>query len=230
MKKWKVELKVEGMKETRVINAESYHDVPYRVAESMNITDYVICDWKEDKNINKYELIDNRLHDDDVKKAVKAHNWEYVVNSIVDFFSEKDSGKNGKIWEIVTKLYLNGYKGNSCIVSPKGKVDVTYKGNKIEIKSNCGQLDMNTLFKNNYICYTMDNEKDIYHPENGKIAEPSEWFNMLDDIGLVRNNKKSSSGVRATAIQSYKNSKKKTDALRVALSHYITVAEWAEMV
>lgn len=178
----------------------------------------------------KYELIEKRLHEDDVKKAVKEGNWEYVVNSIVGYFSEKDSGKNGKIWEIVNKLYLNGYKGNSCIVSPKGKVDVTYKGNKLEIKSNCGQLEMDSLFKNDYVCYTMNNEIDIYNPGNGKIAKPAEWYDMLDDIGLIRNNKKSSSGLRTTAIQSYKNSKKKTTALEIALNEYITLAEWAERV
>ena len=180
--------------------------------------------------MNKYEQIEKRLHDTDVKVAVYSNEWHYVVDAIKPFFSDKDSGKNGKIWEIVTKLYLNGYKGNSCIVSPKGKVDVTYKGNKLEIKSNCGQLEMDSLFKNDYVCYTMDNERDIYNPECGKIAEPAEWYNMLNEIGLIRNNKKASSGARITAIQSYKNSKKKTVALETALDNYMTTEEWAAIV
>lgn len=180
--------------------------------------------------MTKYEMIEKRLHEQDVKNAVKNRDWKYVVNSITGYFSEKDSGKNGKIWEIVNKLYLNGYKGNSCIVSPKGKVDVTYKGNKLEIKSNCGQLEMDNLLKNDYICYTMDNESDIYNPENGKIAKPAEWYDMLDNIGLIRNNKKSSSGLRTTAIQSYKNSKKKTIALEQALSEFVTLKDWKETV
>ena len=178
--------------------------------------------------MTKYELIEKRLHETDIKVAVHANEWQYVVDEIKPFFSDKDSGKNGKIWEIVTKLYLNGYKGNSCIVSPKGKVDVTYKGNRLEIKSNCGQLEMDTLFKNDYVCYTMNNDIDIYNPENGKIAKPAEWYDILDDIGLIRNNKKSSSGLRTTAIQSYKNSKKKTAALEIALNDLVTLKEWKE--
>ena len=180
--------------------------------------------------MTKYELIEKRLHENDVKKAVKEHDWKYVVNSIVDYFSEKDSGKNGKIWEIVNKLYLNGYKGNSCIVSPKGKVDVTYKGNKLEIKSNCGQIDINDLFSMDYVSYTMKSEIDIYHPENGKVATPEEWYNMLNDMGLIRQAKKDRNGVRNTAIQSYKNSKKKMTQLENNLEEYITLENWKDTV
>ena len=180
--------------------------------------------------MNKYELIEKRLHEDDVKVAVKSQNWEYVVNSIIGYFKDTDSGKNGKIWEIVTKLYLNGYKGNSCIVSPKGKVDVTYKGNKLEIKSNCGQLDMESLFNMDYVCYTMYSEIDIYNPERGKVATPDEWYNMMNNIGLIRQAKKDRNGVRNTAIQSYKNSKKKTIQLASNLDEYITTKDWKDTV
>lgn len=180
--------------------------------------------------MNKYELIEKRLHEEDVKTAVKNCNWDYVVNSIIGYFKDTDSGKNGKIWEIVTKLYLNGYKGNSCIVSPKGKVDVTYKGNKLEIKSNCGQLDIESLFNMDYVCYTMYSEIDIYNPEHGKVTTPAEWYEMMDNIGLIRQAKKGSSGVRGTAIQSYKNSKKKTIQLANNLDEYITTEIWKNTV
>lgn len=184
----------------------------------------------EKMTMNKYEMIEKRLHENDVRSAVKNQNWEYVVNSITGYFKDTDSGKNGKIWEIVTKLYLNGYKGNSCIVSPKGKVDVTYKGNKLEIKSNCGQLDMESLFNMDYVCYTMYSEIDIYNPERGKVATPAEWYNMMDNIGLIRQAKKDRNGVRNTAIQSYKNSKKKTVQLANNLDEYITIKDWKDTV
>lgn len=150
-------------------------------------------------------------------------NYEITIEQ----FKETDCGRYGKAFEINVKHFLNGNRGNSDKVSAKGKTDVKYHGFKLEIKSNCGELD--GIEKNDYIIYSMDNERDYITPEQAIVIPADTFKEMLEDLGLVRV-KKSSSGMKKTTIQSYKNSKKKSAALEIALSEYITLAEWAKRV
>lgn len=174
-----------------------------------------------------YDKIEEILRTEKVRQAVKVHDWETVVETILPNFSEKDSGRMGKIYEIVTKLYLNGYRGNSCIVSSKGKVDVIYKGKKMEVKSNCGELD--DILKRNCdgVIYTMSNKEMVFTPENGRVFTADDFIETIEVLDLVRE-KRSSSGYMRTTIQSYANSKKKATRLANALSERPTLEEWIE--
>lgn len=151
----------------------------------------------------------------------------FDYNVTIEQFKNTDCGRYGKAFEINVKHFLNGNKGNSDIVSRKGKTDVQFHGLKLEIKSNCGELD--GIEKNDFIIYSMDNESDYIQPEHAVVIPASEFMALFEELGLVRV-KKATSGVKKTTIQSYKNSKKKKAALRIALDNYITLAEWAEMV
>ncbi len=158
------------------------------------------------KPMNKYEALENFLHTDLCKALVKGEHWETLSKCMLYFFKESDCGKYGKIFEIIIKLYLNGYRGNSCIVSPKGKVDVTYKGKRIEVKSNCGELD--DIRKSEYVVYTMDNEAEVNTPQYARVLPVDSFMYVLESINLIRT--KTNKGYVKTTIQSYKNSKKRS--------------------
>lgn len=145
----------------------------------------------------------------------------------IDNFKPNDSGKYGKAFEINVKLTLNGNRGNSGRVSAKGKIDVQYKGKKLEIKSNCGELEK--IAKNDFVIYTMDNERDFQSPERASVIPADEFFQMMESLGLVRE-KKTTGGYIKTTIQTYKNSKKKTAALATALANYPTLGDWMQTV
>ena len=157
------------------------------------------------KKESVYKAINERLHEADMKKAVKDNDWKKVVDTILPMFNPKDSGRYGKIFEIVVKLYLNGYKGNSCIVSAKGKVDVTYKGEKIEVKSNCGELDD---IKAKTMIYTMENTIDVYQPGRAVVITTEKFFGVLESENLIKVTKKTS-GYTKHNIQTYRNSKRR---------------------
>lgn len=145
----------------------------------------------------------------------------------IENFKANDSGKYGKAFEINVKRALNGGRGNSSKVSAKGKTDVQYHGKKLEIKSNCGELEK--ISKNDYVVYTMDNVAEFDKPWYASVIPADEFFQMMEDLGLVRE-KKTTGGYTKTTIQTYKNSKKKTLALRVALAKYPTLVDWMETV
>ena len=145
----------------------------------------------------------------------------------IDNFKFNDSGKYGKAFEINVKRALNGGRGNSSKVSAKGKTDVQYHGKKLEIKSNCGELEK--ISKNDYVVYSMDNMAEFDKPWYASVIPADEFFQMMESLGLVRE-KKTTGGYIKTTIQSYKNSKKKTLALRVALAKYPTLVDWMETV
>lgn len=157
------------------------------------------------KKENVYKAINDRLHENDMRKAVKSKDWKTVVDTILPMFNPNDSGRYGKMFEIIIKLYLNGYKGNSCIVSAKGKVDVTYKGEKIEVKSNCGELDD---IKAKTMIYTMENTIDVYQPDKAIVITTDKFFDILKNENLIKVTKKTS-GYTKHNIQTYRNSKRR---------------------
>lgn len=142
----------------------------------------------------------------------------------IDYFNIKDSGRFGKAFEINVKQYLNGGRGNSSKVTLKGKADVHFHGLRLEIKSNCGEIN-DDFMKNDYIVYTMDNKTAYDEPELAIVVTPKEFINILNNLGLIRT-KKATNGYTKTAIQSYSNSKKKTVALANALARCMTLKDW----
>lgn len=147
-------------------------------------------------------------------------NYMETINN----FKTTDSGRFGKAFEINVKNFLNGKKGNSDIVSGKGKTDVHFHGVKYEIKSNCGEINKG-MEKNGYIIYTMDSETDYCQPGQAFVIPAGEFVEMIKKLGLMRT-KKSTNGELKTTIQTYRNSKKKTLALALALAQYPTLNEW----
>ena len=138
-------------------------------------------------------------------------------NETIKQFKETDNGRFGKALEINVKMYLNGNRGNSDRVSAKGKNDVKHKGKIFEIKSNCGEL--NNIEKNDYIIYSMDNEKDFANPDSIYVFTPEDFLYIMETCGLVRR-KKTTGGYTVKAIQSYRNSKKKSAMLAEMLETY----------
>ena len=193
-----------------------------------NLTiEYIAMNLERIEHGERYVCINEYLHKEEIKALVQAKEWTILSTMLLDFFKVTDSGRFGKVWEIVTKLYLNGYKGNSCIVSAKGKVDVTYKGKRIEVKSNCGEIGAD-FERNDLIIYTMDNKRDISNPANGKVMTPALFMDLMErEMGLIRYNKKNKAQGRVVsrAIQSYANSKRKSSALAIKLMGYKTTAE-----
>ena len=160
----------------------------------------------------------------DAEKMILLYTSFLDPSQTIKLFKESDSGRHGKAYEINTKRYLNGKRGNVYTVSSKGKTDVVHKGLKYEIKCNCGEL--NDIEQNDYVVYTMEAEAIYSKPEQAHVIPANEFLTMLDNIGLIRYSKRSTSGTVKRAIQSYKNSKKKTILLANALKQYPTLGEW----
>lgn len=147
-------------------------------------------------------------------------NYTNTINQ----FKTTDCGRYGKAFEINVKHFLNGNRGNANKVSAKGKTDVQNKGIKYEVKSNCGEIN-DDILKNDYIIYTPDNMTDFEQPEQAFVIPAQAFVDMFQALGLVRT-KKSTNGQLKTSIQSYRNSKRKTEMLFNALAQYSTLGEW----
>lgn len=147
-------------------------------------------------------------------------NYTNTINQ----FKETDCGRYGKAFEINVKHFLNGNRGNANKVSAKGKIDVQSKGIKYEVKSNCGEINEDIL-KNDYIIYTPDNMRDFERPEQAFVIPAQAFVDMFHALGLVRT-KKSTNGQLKTSIQSYRNSKRKTEMLFNALVQYSRLGDW----
>ena len=152
----------------------------------------------------------------------------HYLNEIVN---EKDSGKFGKAFEIAVKVYMNGLRGNSKTVASailKNHVrgtDVQWKKDLYEVKSNCGELDDIYLHKCKYVIYTPDNEIDCFNPGNAYVIPVHDFIASVENCGLKRV-KLSSSGHVKTTIQTYRNSKKKTNLWYATLEQFPTLREW----
>ena len=149
----------------------------------------------------------------------------FNYNETINRFKATDCGRYGKAFEINVKHFLNGNRGNSDVVSAKGKTDVKYRGMTFEIKSNCGEIAK--IEKNHFVIYTMDNKNDFDRPENARVIPSVEFVQIINHIGLFRT-KKTTNGYMTYAIQTYNNSKRKTKALTEALAKYPTLKTWVE--
>ena len=147
----------------------------------------------------------------------------FNYNETINQFKASDSGKYGKALEINVKHFLNGNKGNTDRVSAKGKTDVTSKGVKYEVKSNCGEINDN-IMSNDFIIYSYDNKSDWNKPEQCHVIPAADFINELEQLGLIRV-KKSTNGQLKKTIQSYANSKRKLIAWVTAINKYPTLAD-----
>ena len=169
------------------------------------------------------------ITEEDVTNAlaerIKYH-WDNMTDTEKTLyeFKDTDAGKYGKAFEINVKHYLNGNRGNANKVSAKGKTDVQNKGIKYEIKSNCGEIN-DDILKNDFIIYTPNNVDDYSEVQRAYVIPAEDFVTMFNDLGLVRT-KKSTNGQLKTTIQSYRNSKRKTQMLFNALAQYSTLGEW----
>lgn len=147
----------------------------------------------------------------------------FNYNETINQFKANDCGKYGKAFEINVKHFLNGNRGNTNRVSAKGKTDVTSKGVKYEVKSNCGEINDNIL-TNDFIIYTYDNERDFNRPDMAHVIPAHDFVKLIEQLGLMRT-KKSTNGQLKKTIQSYKNSKRKATLWANAIDSYPTLAE-----
>ena len=139
------------------------------------------------------------------------------IAKILENFS--DDGRKGKAFEGISKIADTHYiRGNSVVTSNKQAYDTTIKGRMVEYKTGCGELD--TLIQhykngdNVLVCYSPYADiTDRYW------LSVRDFINGLSSIGLIRK-KKSSRGKEITAIQSFKNSRKKTAELFDMLNTY----------
>lgn len=161
-----------------------------------------------------------RLKRKEVKTMKKTINYTETINR----FKVTDSGRFGKAFEINVKHYLNGNRGNSDIVSAKGKTDVKSKGIKYEIKSNCGEINAD-IMRNDFIIYTDDNEAIYDKPELAHVIPTADFINLIDRVGL-RRVKKSTNGQLKVTIQSYRNSNRKHMMWHNAISQYPTLEQF----
>ena len=130
------------------------------------------------------------------------------IQSILDEYKDTSSGKYGDAFERVVKIYFNGKRGNWNKVASKGHTDMKWHGFTFEIKSNCGQLDIDDLLKKDFVIYDDNNTKDIFNIEVATVMTPNDFLKHLKECGLLRT-KKYTNGKVGFAIQSYKNSMKK---------------------
>jgi hypothetical protein len=139
------------------------------------------------------------------------------ISRILD--NAQDDGRNGKAFEGFCKIADCGYiRGNNVVTSNKKPYDTTLYGSPIEYKTGCGELDTLIEHYNNndpvIVCYSPTADKyDRYW------LTVEDFIDGLSSIGLIRK-KKSSRGKEVTAIQSFKNSRKKTAELYDMLSTY----------
>ena len=82
---------------------------------------------------------------------MKKEEMRKIAIETLNYFKETDCGRYGKAFEIMTKQYLNGNKGNSKKVTLIGKHDVKHNGKVFEIKSNCGEINDNIMI--NFIVF-----------------------------------------------------------------------------
>lgn len=133
--------------------------------------------------------------------------------------NSNDDGRNGKAFEGLSKIADNRYiRGNSVVTSNKQAYDTTINGRMVEYKTGCGELDALIQHYNNgddiIVCYSPYADiTDRYW------LTVRDFIDGLSSIGLIRK-KPSSRGKEVTAIQSFKNSRKKTAELFDMLNTY----------
>lgn len=158
-----------------------------------------------------------------------------------------NSGSDGRMCELAVKMCMNNYRFNGIVASAKS-VDTVKKINgrvcKFEIKSGCGtlcNLDRNgnivnsPLLKSDYVVYTPRYYYDTPVAKQTYVFAVPDFLFVLEECGLIRykysgaqyfTNEKGQRERKANAfydkltIQSFFNSKRKTEKLFDLLEQY----------
>lgn len=136
---------------------------------------------------------------------------QYRANAIID------DGANGKAFEVEVKLMVCGRVATkTAVTSNKKSHDFSHNGILYEVKSGCGEIIdlMNGKSKADRVIYSpIASCNEVYELTTDNFIE------VLDLCGLIRD-KKTSRGTMTIAIQSFKNSKKKSAMFRDYLKAY----------
>ena len=169
------------------------------------------------------------------------------TKEVIQYYTEK--AKNTP-WEIAPTLGIDNGIGGKCFevctvaeivkrckgVKSTGRCDLTRKGVTYELKTGCGELGKITynadgkgvmrIRKVDFYVYAPEYNEHYNALKQAYVISQCDFLSLLDDIGLIRQ-KKSSYAVKngfdkpdKIAIQSFKNSKKKYNALYDGLETY----------
>lgn len=158
-----------------------------------------------------------------------------------------NSGSDGRLYELSVKMCLNNYRFNGIVASAKS-IDTTKKINgiirKFEIKSGCGtlcNLDRegniinSPLLKSDYVIYTPRYYYDVPVAKQAYIFSVPDFLFVLGECGLIRykysgsqyfinedgrKERKANAYYDKMAIQTFLNSKRKTQLLYDLLEQY----------
>ena len=160
-------------------------------------------------------------------EKAKATPWEATPTVGVD------NGIGGKCFEVCTVAEIvKRCKG----VKSTGRCDLTLKGTTYELKTGCGELGKITynadgkevihIRKVDFYVYAPEYNENYNALQQAYVISQNDFLSLLDDIGLIRY-KKSSYAVKngfdrpdKITIQSFKNSRKKYNALYDGLETY----------
>ena len=157
-----------------------------------------------------------------------------------------NSGNAGRTAELAVKLALNNYKGAKAISAATRKD--TFKSldgimTSFEIKSGCGVLaniDENgnyygAMLKSEYVIYIPEYEPTLPVTIQAYVLLVQDFIDILKELGLIRlkmSGAQYSNGQRKEGafydrltIQTFSNSKRKTEALYSALNRYADTME-----
>ena len=155
--------------------------------------------------------------------AIIANGNNAIANGSMFERGNANNGAGGNAFEVACKqvLYGNRFKG----ISKANGTDAKSNGYMYEVKTNCGGL--NGIEKNDFVIYAIIEQGDIITTEfaqvNSFVIPANEFMEGLNELGLIR----TKDGNRIT-IQSFKNSKKKYEALLDWLYNYPNLAEHLE--
>lgn len=158
--------------------------------------------------------------------------YDYAVYSI--------HGEDGLAGDCFEAAFTEACGQEPC-VSARGVVDVKVKisatvknYNKVEVKTGAGQIP-NNLKGNSYVVYcpVVDLNKPL-HKQEAFVVKRAVFIQCLKDSGCYRESKRTTSGTRTEAIQTFWNRKlnaphgRKLEKLLDALyaSEAMTVEEW----
>lgn len=166
----------------------------------------------------------------EVVEMVKDY-MDYVLNTDIHQSCVKgiNNGADGNLYEMLIKLALNNCKFDG--VSKRGRTDTKKKINNIianiEIKNGCGELGVldskgnikSLVFKRDYIIFNIDWMPEFDVVQCSFICKAMDYYKILNESGLIRKKMSTAQYKRPKtdryydriAIQSYKNSKRKTD-------------------
>lgn len=193
-------------------------------------------------------MANNKLN----KAMEKLSNYrEYAQHTDCYVTPEKgtNSGSDGRLFEMAVKMCLNNYRFNG-VVANNGCIDTTktFNGKKhtFEIKSGCGTIAIldekgniknSELLKSEYVIYCPEYFNDSPVSYQAFVFPVNTFLMVLNDCGLLRykysglqyeftkdgtKKRKANAYHDKLTIQTFKNSKRKTDLFYSMIEEYGT--------